>query len=74
MRDPARSWQRLAEGLLRLQATAPPLQFLFGGSAHIAFGYAAFRAGSFHAAKVDAELSRDPSCHWRCFHPRFRFL
>ena len=28
----------------------------------------------FTLRKVDAELSRDPSRHWRCFHPRFRFL
>src|SRR2546430_2443178 len=48
--------------------------YSFCGSAHVSLGYAAFRAGSFHAAKVDAELSRDPSRHWRCFHPRFRFL
>jgi hypothetical protein len=45
--------------------------YSFRGSAHIAFGYAAFRAGSFHAAKVDAELGRDPSRHRRCLHPRF---
>ena len=72
MRDPP--WSGSGAGCFGAGDTPASTGFFLAAARTSRLGYAAFRAGSFHAAKVDAELSRDPSRHWRCFHPRFRFL